>query len=336
MIYTHQNKKRIIIAALFLALVCLFVSCKGNVDVPTSTPTSALPSASPTPTAASPETSFQPGTPDTMQTPVTTVTTPDSTPSETPGFSETPPPSETAEPTPSETPPFTDDTDYIGPVVIGEGEYYVIFKDGMIILADTESKEAVYTLPEQKPSDIELFLSTLSLIDLNFDEQPDLSFRVDESGKRICYISQLIKNPDDPEDEGIIVLAKDIKLSNLIFLTKNARNGTLFAKKADSDSHFTSFTFVDGVLTEGEVINETFEWTPEKIAEALFGEGTPIEEGPEYTIRGTAAESRTILGAITVAFDQYGNYYIKDTPSSPFCRLMLNPNGSWSKSEKVG
>ncbi|MBE6544104.1 MAG: hypothetical protein E7675_06855 [Ruminococcaceae bacterium] len=233
----------------------------------------------------------------------------------------------TLSPEPTKTPDITwdprfDSPDTVGPFTFGESVYKIYLGEDSTVIFNLD-KTVYASLGAIAVNDRELFALTASFIDLNFDEIPDFSY-FESGGRRICYLANA---------EGVYTYQS--ALSNLYKLSRCYETAELYATITESSDEYYSYTFVDGKLVQGEAISDKFLWDIRTVADALAGEDAPIEEGETVYIRGIPCRSYTVGGYISVATDSYGNFYIKDMPHRGFCRLSLNPNGRWSKSEKV-
>lgn len=298
-----KNKSKILI---FILLITLLSVCFCSCEEP-ETQTPPTPTATPIPTA--PLTSTEATNTDT-ETPE-----PDTALSESP------------EPTPTPTPEKTWDPRYdsentIGPYTFGENTYKIYIGETLTVF---NSDKTVYLEIEGiNIVDKELFALTVSLIDINFDEIPDFSY-FENDGRRICYLSN---------DDGSKYTFSH-ELSNLYKLSRCYETQELYALVSPNSNEYNSYKFVDGEFVLIEELADNFTWDMQAIAYALAGENASFAETESAEIRGVMCKTYIVGGYITVATDSYGNYYIKDMPHRGFCRLSLNPNGRWSKSEKV-
>lgn len=241
----------------------------------------------------------------------------------------------TLSPTPSDTKvtpdipgdPRYDSSDAFGPFTFGEEEYKIYFgKEGVVFF--TTDKQEYCTFEGMLPKNRELFMLSASFIDLDFDGKGDFSY-LEEDGRRICFLWT-----DKDQDGGFRYCEQ---LSELYGLTRCYETGELYGRLTQESNEYYSFTFSrqTGELQRSQDTVSAFSWDITSLAEALVGEGATVEEGEGVIIRRSECKSYTVGGHITVAVDENGAFYIKDMPHKGFCRVSLNPNGRWSKSEKV-
>ena len=294
-------KKQRILTALLLIITAFFSSCS-----PASAPDSpsVTPYRTPLPTLpATPE--------DTQESPETSIA---------------------PTPTPTPTPEDTADPAYkaaFGPFVFGQESYKIGIEEERIVVYKTDAK-VFYTFEGEKISDEEkaLFLLSVSFMDLNFDVIPDFSYKKTD-GTRVCYLGS--KNAD-----GSMSFKHNAELSAIRDLSRCYETRELYGRpQKESDIYYTIKISEEGIITETTPLENGVEWDISSITAAIAGNGVSATESTDTQIRSVTCKTYTLGGFITIALDDYGNYYIKDMPHQGFCRLVLNPNGRWSKSEKV-
>ncbi len=232
----------------------------------------------------------------------------------------------------TEFPPISNhDIDYcFGPFYFGDELYYIYADGETVAIFDPFTEIDLLSVKAEIPQNREMFFLSASLIDLNFDGYPDFSYLRNEDGQRECFLSVTDK------DGQIVTYERDSTFSTVYHISRCYETKSVYCKLYLEDEYFWVWQKVDDHFTIlEETVPDIFEWNAEKIASALFGEGTNVQESDDVTIRGCSCKSVQIFGTLTIAYDEYGEYYIKDMPTSGFCRLSLNPDGRWSKSEKV-
>ncbi len=182
---------------------------------------------------------------------------------------------------------------------------------------------------------IELTLLTASIMDLNFDGIPDFSFIKDDMGTRDCWLAT--GSFDEKGNINITSYTYHKTLSSIKSLSRCFESRALYGLDYNGSSVIVEYKYQSDyqTLVKSEELTETFIWNTEKIAAALAGTNASIVDGENVTIRRSECTAVTVGGYLTIARDSYGRYYIKDMPMDGFYRLSLNPNGNWSKSEKV-
>jgi hypothetical protein len=230
----------------------------------------------------------------------------------------------TPTPTPDNTgDPRYDSADAIGPLSFGENSYKIYLGDSLVIF--NTDKTVFCDLGAVTILDRNLFILSASFMDINFDEVPDFSY-FEPDGRRICYLG-------DAQNGGFFY---NDTLSSLYNLTRCYETYELFATESQDAEIYYSYKFENGELIRGDALTDRFfVWDITTISEALAGSGASVTEADDAEIRGINCKTYTVGGYLTIALDSYGNFYIKDMPHKGFCRISLNPNGRWSKSEKV-
>lgn len=336
----HNKNKiyRTVLSLLVIVFAFVFAGC--SVNQPNSTD-NAPHTAQPSQTASVTNTVIptSPSYSDTQPTPNDTNSS-SSTPTETPDEPITPTPKTTMmytiDPTfnpGTEFPPIVNhDVNYCyGPYYFGDELYYVYADGYSMAVFDPLTEIDLISVDAVIPENREMFFTSASLIDLNFDGYSDFSYLISEDGKRECFLSVL------GEDGKTVTYERNETFSSLYNLSRCYETRSIYGKVNSEDDFYCVWQESDGQFTKlEETVPDIFEWNAEKIATALFGEGTSVKKSDDVTVRGCTCKSVSVFGTLTIAYDKYGQYYIKDMPTSGFCRLSLNPDGRWSKSEKVG
>lgn len=312
--------KKIQILFYLICTIFLLVSCSSShpktetasTDIPTAVNT-LQPSSTPTP--------------DLSPSPVDTEATP------------TPTPTPTLTATPSLTSTFKPGANTYGPYVFGSNQYYIYIESTLsgseIALLDVNDGSKVFSGQHMGMLNIELTLLTASIIDLNFDNIPDFSFIKDNMGTRDCWLAS--GTIDAEGNINVTSYTYNKILSSIPALSRCFESSTLYGFDYNGSSSMVGYKYQSDnkTIVKSEELTETFIWNIEKIAAALAGSDTSIEESENVIIRRCECTTVTVGGYLTIARDSYGRYYIKDMPMDGFYRLSLNPNGNWSKSEKV-
>lgn len=235
--------------------------------------------------------------------------------------------------------PFTPDDKTYGPFVFGEYQYLIriesispgsniklIKPDGTVVLDDVHGGM----------ESIEKTLLTASIMDLNFDNIPDFSYSMSSDNKRYVWLAD-----GSFDKNGDIVISSYTyckELSIIPQITRCFELQTLYGIEWLGGEKTCAYRYKEGeknIIVKGEEVAEVFEWNIDKIAYALAGPGAVAFTGDSVVLRGKECGTYIVGGYLTVAYDEYGNYYIKDLPQDGFYRLSLNPTGNWSKSEKI-
>lgn len=245
----------------------------------------------------------------------------------------------TLTPTPTQTKPaYKPGPNTYGPFVFSSKEYYIYIESitpgTEIALLDVADGKKVFSGKHSGMFNIELTLLSASIIDLNFDNIPDFSFVKDSTGKRDCWLA------NGTIDNGKITInsySYHEVLSSIPDLSRCFETTTIYGFDYNGSSSIFGYKYLSDfkTLEKSEDVSETFTWSIEKIAAALAGNGADIVEGEDVYIRNSKCTTVSVGGYLTIARDIYGRYYLKDMPMDGFYRISLNPNGSWSKSEKV-
>ena len=265
----------------------------------------------------------------------TSTTAPNNTPTATPNSSTVPTPSTTTDNTSG----FIPDKNTYGPYIFGVYEYYLYISStnagGTIALIDPKTGNRVLSDTHHGMLNLELTIVSASIMDLNFDGIPDFSYIKNKSHQRECWLADGYM--DKNGDIHINSYTYNPALSSIYAFSRCYENMTIYGLDIDGSSSMIGYNFKSDYksLVKSEQISNPFTWNIEKIAAALAGSNAKIFEVEDVDIRGISCSTVSINGYLTVASDNYGTFYIKDMPTDGFYRLSLNPNGSWSKSEKV-
>jgi hypothetical protein len=276
-----------------------------------------------------------------LPTPITEVITPIPT---APPKSQTPEattPSVTPVPsvTPTETNGFVPDKNTYGPYVFGQYEYYLYIEatapGSEIALIDAKTGNKTFSAKHKGILNMPMAKLTASIMDLNFDNIPDFSFIKNEKGQRECWIAS--GTIDQNGDIQIKSYSYHSTLSSIPYLTRCFETQTLYGFDYSGTSAMIGYKYQTNTtnLYKSEELSQIFEWNINKVAEALAGKGASILQTDDIIIRDTRCNTYSVAEYLTIAKDEYGNFYLKDMPVDGFYRISLNPNGSWSKSEKV-
>ena len=239
-------------------------------------------------------------------------------------------PSLSAKPTEVPTPGSTPDPLYdeaYGPFTFGEATYKINIGEDSVIFFNTD-KTVFYEFEDMKipEGEKDLFLLTVSFMDLNFDVVPDFSYEKPDC-TRVCYL--WVKG-------DTAAFEYNAPLSIIYDLTRCYETRELYGKtEKDSEDYYTFKISEDGVITGSEELMHVYLWNIQSVSDAITGGTVEPVAVEDVVIRSVKCKAYTIGGFITVAHDEWGNFFIKDMPHRGFCRLVLNPSGRWSKSEKV-
>lgn len=234
---------------------------------------------------------------------------------------------------------FIPDENTYGPYIFGSYKFYFYIESlglgSKIALIDSESGKTVFSDYNKGMYNLELTLLTASIIDLNFDGIPDFSYVKDKNDTRHCWLAN--GSIDENGDISITSYTYHPTLSAIPHLTRCFESNSIYGLDFSGTSAVFEYKYntTSSVLSKNTELTNIFSWNIDKIASALVGPGASVTVSDDVTIRGSLCKTYTVGGYITIANDKYGHYFIKDMPGDGFYRLSLNPNGNWSKSEKV-